>query len=123
MIKALLIALLEPVQTLKEMEASGDFTGRLALMEETKTLPFGAVWDYYCLRSDVPAGWDWMQHVRAYEQEVLNGRRQPRAGHVHVVRSGAEEHLGVAHPAQPLVALRTIGWHAEKIALLTPEGI
>ena len=45
MIKALLIALLEPTKKLRELENAGDFTSRLALMEELKTLPFGAVWD------------------------------------------------------------------------------
>ena len=52
LLKALLIALLEPTAALRELEAAGDFTGRLALLEELKTLPFGAVWDYHCL----PAG-------------------------------------------------------------------
>jgi len=50
MIQALLMALLEPTTMLREMEASGDFTGRLAMLEDLMTLPFGAVWDYYCLR-------------------------------------------------------------------------
>ncbi|MCP4639736.1 MAG: L-rhamnose isomerase, partial [bacterium] len=50
MIKALLIALLEPTDTLRTLEASGDYTARLALLEEIKSLPFGAVWDYYCLK-------------------------------------------------------------------------
>ena len=48
MIKALLKALLEPVATLRALEADGDYTSRLALLEEQKTMPFGAVWDYYC---------------------------------------------------------------------------
>jgi L-rhamnose isomerase len=47
MIKALLIALLEPTERLRQMETAGDYTGRLAMIEELKTLPFGAVWDYY----------------------------------------------------------------------------
>jgi L-rhamnose isomerase len=60
MIKALLIALLEPTDTLRKAEKSGDYTLRLAMLEELKTLPYGAVWDYYCARSDVrsaPPGW------------------------------------------------------------------
>ena len=74
MIKALLIALLEPVDKLQQMEAEGDLTSRLAMMEESKTLPFGAVWDYYCLKSDVPAAESWLDDVRAYEKDVLSKR-------------------------------------------------
>ena len=75
MIKALVFALLEPVETLREMEIEGDYTRRLGLLEELKTLPFGAVWDYYCLKSDVPAGWAWMEAVKTYEADVLSKRR------------------------------------------------
>jgi len=74
MIKALLVAMLEPAGTLGEMEASGDLTGRLALLEEAKTLPFGAVWDYYCLKQDVPIGLAWLEEVRQYEKDVLVNR-------------------------------------------------
>jgi L-rhamnose isomerase len=74
MLKALLIALLEPITKLREMEASGDYTGRLAMMEELKTLPFGAVWDYHCLRQGVPVGPAWLDVVRAYERDVLARR-------------------------------------------------
>jgi len=74
MLKALLIALLEPSQTLKELEASGDRTARLALMEELKTLPYSAVWDYYCETQGVPAGAAWLEEVRRYEREVLAKR-------------------------------------------------
>ncbi|MBN2133291.1 MAG: L-rhamnose isomerase [Sedimentisphaerales bacterium] len=74
MIKALLIALLEPVETLKQMEAEGDFTSRLALLEELKTLPLGAVWDYYCLKSEVPVGPSWLAEVKTYENDVLSKR-------------------------------------------------
>jgi len=74
MIKALLIALLEPVDKLQQMETEGDLTSRLAMMEELKTLPFGAVWDYYCLKSDVPPAESWLDDVRAYEKDVLSKR-------------------------------------------------
>ena len=74
MIKALLIALLEPAQMLREMEATGDLTGRLALLEEEKTLPFGAVWDYYCFKLGIPVGLGWLDDVRAYEKKVLSNR-------------------------------------------------
>jgi L-rhamnose isomerase len=71
MIKALLLALLEPSGKLREMEAAGDFTARLAMLEELKTLPFGAVWDYYCTKQNVPAGPAWLDEARAYEKNVL----------------------------------------------------
>ena len=54
MLKALLLALLEPTDELRALEQAGDFTARLALLEELKTLPVGAVWDYYCLRQTCP---------------------------------------------------------------------
>ena len=75
MIKALLLALLEPTDKLRRMEAKGDLTSRLATLEELKTLPFGAVWDYYCMKSDVPAGSTWLDEVKRYEQDVLAKRR------------------------------------------------
>lgn len=73
-LRALLGALLEPLDTLKEMEANGDYTGRLALQEELKGLPFGAVWDYYCLQQEVPVGFAFMDEVRVYEKNVLANR-------------------------------------------------
>ena len=73
MIRALLIALLEP-PAIKTAEASGDFTSRLALQEEAKTLPFGAIWDYYCASKNVPAGENWLTEVKHYERKVLSKR-------------------------------------------------
>jgi L-rhamnose isomerase len=75
-IKALLVALLEPIRRLREAEASGDFTSRLMLMEEMKTLPFGAVWDYYCLKNDVPVGTALLDEVKVYEKNVLSKRQE-----------------------------------------------
>jgi L-rhamnose isomerase len=75
MIKALLLALLEPSQKLREYEAAGDFTARLALSEEAKTLPLGAVWDYYCRSRNVPVGAAWLAEIKRYEHEVLSKRR------------------------------------------------
>ncbi len=75
MIKALLIALLEPSNTLMAYESEGNNTARLAFMEELKTMPFGAVWDYYCEKNNVPVGIDWLEKVVAYEQEVLLKRK------------------------------------------------
>jgi L-rhamnose isomerase len=74
MIKALLIALLEPSEKLRQMELEGDYTGRLAMLEELKTLPFGAVWDYYCTKMETPAGESWIDETRAYEKHVLSKR-------------------------------------------------
>lgn len=74
MIKALLLALVEPTARLRDFERSGDFTGRLALLEEAKTLPAGAVWDYYCLQQNVPVGPAWLDEVRTYEREVQSRR-------------------------------------------------
>ncbi len=78
LLKALLLALLEPIGQLRQLEAAGDFTGRLALLEELKTLPHGAVWDYYCLQQDVPVGPAWLEEVRAYERNTLTQRNHPR---------------------------------------------
>lgn len=69
-LKALLLALLEPAGRLRGFEARGDNTARLALLEELKTMPFGAVWDYYCLQADVPAGNAWLAEIRNYERLV-----------------------------------------------------
>lgn len=72
--KALLRALLEPVEKLKKLENSGDYTARLALLEEQKSLPWQAVWEAWCLRHDVPAGASWLSDVRHYEQQILSQR-------------------------------------------------
>lgn len=74
LLKALLAAMLEPAEKLREFEAEGDYTSRLALLEECKTLPFGAVWDYYCLQKGVASEGRWMDEVRRYEREVLSKR-------------------------------------------------
>jgi L-rhamnose isomerase len=74
MLKAMLLALLTPIDRLKQLETEGDFTSRLALMEEAKTLPFGAVWDYHCAKSDAPAGDAWLAEVKKYERAVLSKR-------------------------------------------------
>ena len=69
-----MLAMLEPAQQWKELELKGDYTSRLALMEEQKSLPFGAVWDYHCLRSEVPVGIAFMDEVSGYESRVLAAR-------------------------------------------------
>jgi len=72
--KALLLALLEPTDRLRALEENGDFTDRLATLEEIKTAPLGAVWDQYCLKGDIPVGPAWMEHVHRYETETLSQR-------------------------------------------------
>ncbi|MDN5679371.1 MAG: L-rhamnose isomerase [Ewingella sp.] len=72
--KALLRALLEPTDLLKKLENEGDYTARLALLEEQKCLPWQAVWDMYCLRHDVPVGSQWLDNVRHYEKTELAKR-------------------------------------------------
>jgi len=74
MIKALLLALLEPAGKWEQLELAGDYTGRLAQMEEQKSLPFGAVWDYYCMTRGVPVGGAWLDEIRRYETDVLTER-------------------------------------------------
>ena len=74
LLKALLLAHLEPTDQLRDAEQSGDYTARLAWMEEAKTMPFGAVWDYYCLQQDVPVGRRWLDQVKEYETGVLSAR-------------------------------------------------
>lgn len=74
MIKSLLLAMLEPTDRLRAMELEGDFTARLALLEEIKTLPFGAVWDRYCEQQNVPSGMKWLDVVRQYEKNVQSLR-------------------------------------------------
>jgi L-rhamnose isomerase len=73
--KALLVALLEPTALLRQYEQSGDFTRRLALLEEFKTLPVGAVWDYFCETESVPTRAAWLENVAGYEREQQSQRR------------------------------------------------
>lgn len=74
MIKALLYALLVPNDHLKQLQEEGNFTDRLALMEEFKTYPFGAVWDYYCEQMNVPVKEAWLDEVKQYEKTILSAR-------------------------------------------------
>jgi L-rhamnose isomerase len=74
MLKALLFALLEPTSTLQKLELGGDFSQRLALFEELKSLPWTAVWDHYCATKGVPVGMSWFNEVKSYEENVLSKR-------------------------------------------------
>ena len=73
-LKALLAALLEPTEQLQQLERDGDLTARLALMEEQKTMPLGAIWNHYCESTGVPVGAEWLEKVRQYESRVLSHR-------------------------------------------------
>jgi L-rhamnose isomerase len=73
-LRALLVALLEPQKLLKQFEAEGDFSSRLALQEELKSMPFSAVWDYYCVQKNVPVGMDFMNVIKDYEKKELANR-------------------------------------------------
>lgn len=73
--KALLLALLEPAQQLREAETHGNFTARLALLEEAKSLPWGAVWEEFCRRSNAPAGHTWLAEAQAYGEQTARLRK------------------------------------------------
>ncbi len=73
-LRALLLALLEPVDSLQQMERSGDFTQRLALLEELKSMPSGPVWDLFCAQQGAPVGAAWIDEVKTYEKDVQSGR-------------------------------------------------
>ncbi len=73
-LKSLLRAFLQPTDTLREFEAKGDFTSRLAMQEELKTLPWGAVWEYHCEKQGVPGSLEYLKNIRSYEESVLSKR-------------------------------------------------
>jgi len=73
-LRALLVAFLEPACQLRELEAAGDYTARLTLLEELKGAPAGAVWDYYCLQQGAPSGVRLLDEIRAYETQELTKR-------------------------------------------------
>jgi L-rhamnose isomerase len=73
-LQALLLALLEPVEWMRSVEVEGDYTQRLAMHETLKGMPFGAVWDYYCIKQGIPVGLGVMDVIREYEAEVLSDR-------------------------------------------------
>jgi len=68
---AFLYALLEPVEKLVKFEEEGRTFERLAVLELLKTKPFGAVYDYYCMKNNIPAGYDYIDEIMKYEKEVL----------------------------------------------------
>jgi L-rhamnose isomerase len=70
-LRVLLVALLEPKELLKDFELQGDFSSRLALQEELKSMPFNAVWDYYCMNQNTPVGMDFMDVIKEYEKKEM----------------------------------------------------
>jgi L-rhamnose isomerase len=72
--KAFLIAMLEPTAQLVELEEAGKNFERLAMLEELKTKPFAAVWDYYCMLQNVPVGMEYIAEIQQYEKEFLSKR-------------------------------------------------
>jgi L-rhamnose isomerase len=72
--KAFLIAALEPTSKILEQEEKENYFGRMAMLEELKTMPFGAVWDYYCQSKSVSTGFDYIEDINHYESEVLLNR-------------------------------------------------
>ena len=73
-LKAFLIAMLEPVKDMIKLEEDGKNFERLVMLEELKTMPFGAVWDYYCLQEKVPVGHNYIAEIQDYEKSVLSKR-------------------------------------------------
>lgn len=73
--KALLKAMLEPKEEMKNLEENFGYTKRLALTEEFKAMPWADVYDYYCYRNHVSTGADWLRDVEAYEKDVLSLRK------------------------------------------------
>lgn len=73
-LKALLLALLEPIEQLRRLEVEGNLTARLAWLEELKAMPFSAVWDQFCRQQDVPVGMGFLDEIRAYEAREMAGR-------------------------------------------------
>ena len=73
--KCVLLALLEPIEALRKFEAADKGFERLAMLEELKSMPWGAVWDMYCLRSGVPVGEEYIADIEQYEAEITSKRK------------------------------------------------
>jgi len=72
--KSLLYASVQPWEILREFEENGQYFQRLAFLEELKTLPFGSLWDFFCLKNDVPVGYSWIKEIEKYEKNTLSKR-------------------------------------------------
>jgi L-rhamnose isomerase len=73
--KAFLQGLLEPIAQLREYEENGQYFERLALLEEAKSLPWNAVWDYFCLTNNMAVGEDYIRDIQQYEKDVTSKRK------------------------------------------------
>lgn len=73
-LKALMMGMLEPTGMLKAIELEGDYTSRLAITEELKSYPYGAIWDYYCATQGVPVREAWLEEIKNYEKDILTKR-------------------------------------------------
>lgn len=73
--KAILAALLQPVEKMKELEAAKDVSARLAYKEEFKAAPFALVWDYYCDQQNKKVGLEWLDEVKKYEANIVKERK------------------------------------------------
>src|SRR5699024_6745845 len=72
--KALLKAMLDHINQLKEAEEKGDYTQRLAIQEEMTTYLFVHIWNEFCIRNNAEPGLDWYESIKVYEKNVLEGR-------------------------------------------------
>lgn len=72
--KALLFALLQPVEALRQLQDKQNFTKLMVAQEELKTMPFNDIWDEYCVRCGKPKDGEWFGEVERYESEVLARR-------------------------------------------------
>ena len=70
----MLLALLEPIESLRKYEAQDMGFERLAMLEELKSMPWGAVWDMYCLQNGVPVGEEYIKDIESYEAEITSKR-------------------------------------------------
>lgn len=73
--KCLLHAMLEPLPILRKYEDSDKLFERLALLEEDKSMPWGAVYDYFCMKNNVAVGEDYIKDIEKYESDVLSKRK------------------------------------------------
>lgn len=73
--KGLLMGLLEPQKKMQQFEAKDKLFQRLALQEDLKSMPWGAVWDMFCLQNGVPAGDDYVAEIEQYEKAVTSKRK------------------------------------------------
>ena len=72
--KALLFALLQPVDELKSLQDKSEFSALMVAQEELKTLPFGDIWEEFCKRNNAPVDGEWFPIVKEYEKDILSKR-------------------------------------------------